>query len=70
MTYLAQFRRRGFRKWEDIGEYLFPRQAMSALNLIDRGAYRVRILAIPRPPESVAEAFYSEPTVYFEGRFP
>lgn len=70
MTYLAQYKPHGCRNWRDLGKPTkYQSYAMAYLVRCGPGVKRVRILAIPPTPKSVAEAFYSEPKVIFEGEF-
>ena len=69
MTYLAQFKPHGCRKWRDLGEHKQRAHAMADFGNLERKAKRVRILELSPPPKTIAEAFYAAPKIIFEGEF-
>jgi hypothetical protein len=69
MRYIAQYKPHGCRNWRDISSHPKSANALRAFANLNPKLKRVRVLAIPPAQKTIAEAFYSEPTVIFEGEF-
>ena len=72
MNYLAQQRPKGCRNWQTISKHKKAGGALAAIAvpIMPGNAYRVRVIEIMPPPKNIAAAFYGEPRLYFEGKFP